>query len=178
MPEPQGAIVHEESQRFASWTRWLLVGIALGDLAMLLLVVAPTGASPAEVTATLIVAGVVAVVVAAFLGLVMMGTRVRLTPEAVHARLGVWPVWSRWPLGEIVACGLVTYDPMRQFGGWGLRRNARLRTRLYSARGNRGVLLTLRSGRRILLGSNDPESLCLAVSALGVAVDPVRRKLS
>ncbi len=64
---------------------------------------------------------------------------------------------------------VVTYRPIRQFGGWGIR-GGRFQgefTGVYSLRGNRGLLLSLTKetrfsffrARRLLLGSQEPEKL-------------------
>jgi hypothetical protein len=55
-----------------------------------------------------------------------------------------------------------TYHPLLEYGGWGIRFG--ISGKAYSARGNRGVQLVLRSGRRVLIGSQMPESLDAAMA--------------
>mgnify|MGYP000010259526 CR=1 FL=1 len=54
-----------------------------------------------------------------------------------------------------------TYQPIREYGGWGIRggsnRNA------YNVSGNRGVELTLIDGRSVMIGSQKAEELALAI---------------
>jgi hypothetical protein len=50
-----------------------------------------------------------------------------------------------------------SYDPLREFGGWGLRGNAR--NGAYNATGRRGVQLVFIDGRRLLIGSQRAEEL-------------------
>ena len=68
---------------------------------------------------------------------------------------------------------VVTYRPIRQFGGWGIR-GGRFQgefTGVYSMRGNRGLFLSLTKetrfsffrARRLLLGSQEPEKLQQAI---------------
>ncbi len=63
----------------------------------------------------------------------------------------------------IAAAEAVTYSPIADYGGWGIRgwgRNIAL-----NARGNRGVRLTLQNGSRVLVGSQRPEELTQALGA-------------
>ncbi len=46
------------------------------------------------------------------------------------------------------------YNPISEFGGWGLRRG--VRGRAFSARGNIGLQLTLRNGKVLLIGTQNP----------------------
>lgn len=74
------------------------------------------------------------------------------------------------PLASIEAADPVTYRPIRDFGGWGIR-NGKFRgdrTAVYSVSGSSGVLLTLREPiraafcrtRKILVGTPDHGRLC------------------
>jgi hypothetical protein len=57
-----------------------------------------------------------------------------------------------------------TYRPLKEYGGWGIRYGAA--GKAYNVSGNRGVQLILLSGRKILLGSQNPEELVLAIDSI------------
>jgi hypothetical protein len=57
----------------------------------------------------------------------------------------------------------ITYSPLRDYGGWGIRRGAK--GKAYNVSGNHGVRLELSDGKRILIGSQRPEELSEAVAA-------------
>ena len=62
---------------------------------------------------------------------------------------------------DIASFEAVTYSPLADYGGWGIKWG---RSGLaLNARGNRGVRLTLRDGRRVLVGSQRPEKLAEAL---------------
>ncbi len=63
---------------------------------------------------------------------------------------------------EIVSARAVTYQPLQDFGGWGIRIGLG-RRKAYTVSGNRGVELELSNGWRLLLGSRRPEELLSAV---------------
>lgn len=73
-----------------------------------------------------------------------------------------WPFpGRRIPWKEVVAARAITYRPLREFGGWGLRFGTGRRA--YTVSGNRGVELTLTDGRRIVIDSRDPAGLQAAL---------------
>jgi hypothetical protein len=94
--------------------------------------------------------------------------------ESIRIRFGYvgWP-GRIVPLGDVERTEVVTYRPIRQFGGWGIR-GGRFQgefTGVYSMRGNRGLLLFLTQDtrvflfrtRRLLVGSQEPERLQQAI---------------
>lgn len=62
---------------------------------------------------------------------------------------------------EIVEVKARTYSPIREYGGWGIRGIGKRKA--YNVSGNRGVEVTLFDGRSILIGSQKPEELALAI---------------
>jgi len=54
-----------------------------------------------------------------------------------------------------------TYKPIREYGGWGIRKGGQ--GMAYNMSGNQGVQLELYSGKRILIGSQKPEELFHAI---------------
>lgn len=67
------------------------------------------------------------------------------------------------PLSDILGAEARTYEPLRHYGGWGIRFRIG-HSRAYTVRGNRGVELLLHGGQRLILGSQQPEALAAAIS--------------
>ncbi|MFC1963201.1 DUF6141 family protein [Chloroflexota bacterium] len=65
------------------------------------------------------------------------------------------------PLESLRKYEAITYRPIRDYGGWGLKYGRK--GRAYTARGNRGVQLELSDGRPVLIGSQKPEELVMAI---------------
>ncbi len=89
--------------------------------------------------------------------------RTLVTREGVTVTFGL-PGWIRFriPAGEIRSAEAVTYRPLAEFGGWGIRFGLG-GTRAYTARGNRGVRIEA-DGRKYLIGSQRPEELAAALA--------------
>lgn len=85
---------------------------------------------------------------------------------------------KRIPVSEIQKVEVVTYRPLRQFGGWGIRsgRFRGERVGCYSIKGNKGVLLSLSNDSRVclvkvkklIIGSQVPEKLFDALVKQGI----------
>ncbi len=94
-------------------------------------------------------------------GLLRMTTEV--TPNAVRVWFGWLPSYRRAiSLADIRSVEAVTYRPLVDCGGWGIRRG-RGGEKVLNARGNRGVRLTLIDGSKLLIGSQKPEELAGAL---------------
>jgi hypothetical protein len=87
----------------------------------------------------------------------------RVGPAGVHLRhFPFHRQFLRWPFEEIRSAQARTYRPLVEYGGWGIRIGPA--GWAYNVKGNRGVQLEIDPGRRVLIGSQDPESLAAAIA--------------
>lgn len=56
----------------------------------------------------------------------------------------------RW--SDMLECNVRKYNPIREFGGWGLRGSLG-KNRAYSIKGNMGIQMILKDGKKILIGT-------------------------
>jgi hypothetical protein len=66
------------------------------------------------------------------------------------------------PFAEIQSYHAVTYNPLREYGGWGIRYGG-AGDMAYNVSGDRGVRLEFTNGGRLLVGSQRPEELARAL---------------
>jgi hypothetical protein len=86
-----------------------------------------------------------------------------LLPEELQVRFGRRTRF-RIPLRNVVRAWARSYEPLSEFGGWGIRTGSG--GRAFNMRGKEGVQLVLRSGQRVLVGSQRAEELAAAVREL------------
>jgi len=86
---------------------------------------------------------------------VRLVTRVRADEISVAMR-GFWRE-RHIPLSEIKSAKVVTYDPVRDYGGYGIRTTRR--GQAYIAGGHRGVRIELNKGGSVLIGSQRSDEL-------------------
>jgi len=102
--------------------------------------------------------------VAVYIRLITLKLVTELRPQEVAIELrGLWRR-RHIPVEEIVSAEPVSYDPVADFGGYGIR-SGRLGTG-YIARGNRAVYLVVRGGSRIVIGSQNPAELARRIMDL------------
>jgi hypothetical protein len=92
---------------------------------------------------------------------------VRLVTDVREGKLmvamrGLWRA-RRISLSEIASAEVTSFDPARDFGGYGIRSNRQ--ETAYLAAGNRGVRLTLSNEAHIVVGSQRAEELAAAIQS-------------
>ena len=60
--------------------------------------------------------------------------------------------WSMLESSEVI-----TYNPVRDYGGWGIRSSSR--GKAYNVSGDKGLQLRLKNGKNILIGTQNPKKL-------------------
>lgn len=71
--------------------------------------------------------------------------------------------WQKILFRDIVTCQALTYNPILDYGGWGIRYG--WKKKAYNVSGNRGVQLELANGKRLMIGSQRPEELAKAIKS-------------
>jgi hypothetical protein len=164
------ATVFREEQNFAWWVYALLAAMFVSTITAALwrggpLLPSAQGWSIQAPVTLLVGLGLPSVLV---LGVLRMTTEV--TPTDCRVWFGWLPTYRQSvPLSALQRVEVVNYRPLRDCGGWGIRRG-RGGERVLSARGDRGVRLHLADGSRLLIGSQRPEELA---QALEQAMRPV-----
>lgn len=159
-------VVYREDQNFDWWVYALVAGADAIYWGCVLYALrgdpnAARGQGPGTLDLALLVLVGVLLPALLFIGLLRMTTEV--SPTGTRVWFGWVPTYRRLiPLGSIQKIEVVTYRPLVEFGGWGIR-ISRDGVRALSARGNRGVRLDLADGTRLLIGSQRPEELALAL---------------
>ena len=68
------------------------------------------------------------------------------------------------PFENIATVEACTYKPVKEYGGWGIRRGTK--GKAYNVSGNLGVQLDFVDGKRLLIGSQNPEELTQAIEKM------------
>lgn len=101
--------------------------------------------------------------------------RARVLDEGIEIVWGFAEVVRKFiPFSTIEGVEVVTYSPLGDFGGWGIR-GGRGRKVAWTVQGNRALRLDLSGGTRFFLGSQRPERLLGWVQSVGkgkFGVDP------
>ena len=163
---PPAVVIYREEQNF-DWRVYALIAAAE---VLVWIGLAYFHENPAQ-AAGFESAGAIRLAVGFLVGLVLPAILVvgvlRMTTEVAPTDLRVWfgwiPTYRRViPIGTIQRIEVVTYRPLADYGGWGIRQG-RDGVRVLNARGNQGVRIDLADGSRLLIGSQRPEDLARAL---------------
>jgi len=95
----------------------------------------------------------------------VMKLTIEVRPDGLYIRfLPVHLKFKKISLENVADQKPVTYHPIAEYGGWGIRR--RKGKRAFNISGNRGVLITYSDGRTLLIGSQKPEELSAAIASV------------
>lgn len=101
--------------------------------------------------------------------ILFMHSHVRI--EGSVLRIGMVALWRRTiHLADIASVQAVTYRPLRDFSGWGIRMGLGefAGTWAYTLEGNEGILVRLKSGKSLLFGTRRTQDWIFALQAAGV----------
>ena len=86
------------------------------------------------------------------------GQRTMVTRDSIIVRWGIVGIRVlKLQTTDITGVELHEFAPLKDFGGYGIRINREMIA--YYLRGNRGVKITRRKGKAVLIGSDRPEAL-------------------
>ncbi|MCU0861476.1 MAG: DUF6141 family protein [Methanomassiliicoccales archaeon] len=159
----EGVIFREVQRLRQPWVLAIVFGITLATWAMAfyqLVLGVPVGNNPAEDWLMVVILLLVGVLFPAFILSVRLIVEVRRDGLFLRYR----PFHHRFvdlKLETVVSVQALTYRPLRDFGGWGIR-YGRGGT-AYSMSGKEGVQLTYPKNRHIMIGSLRAQELEMAI---------------
>jgi hypothetical protein len=104
---------------------------------------------------------IISVVVVAFMFVLFQFTNLETRIDESGITIRFFPFqrryyYVRWD--EISQASVRTYKPIREYGGWGLRYSIK-HGKAYNVSGNKGLQLTLLSGKKFLIGTQKADEL-------------------
>lgn len=169
--------IHQDVQTGKPLIIWLIIPLVafLGWWGFITQIIlgTPWGTNPAPDIVLVLLWLLLAFILPAFL--LSLRLTISVFPDSV--RIGYRPIWkARIDLADVTNAEPVTYRPILEWGGWGIRWRPGGAGGgggwAYTLSGNKGVKLTLRSGHVRLLGSSDPDALAQAILEQLDANDP------
>ena len=163
-PTSPAPYLYREEQRFRQWWVWILVvgpaALAWWPFVQQILRGENVGQNPAPDWMVWVIWLLIGVGLPLLFGLVALVLQVTADQVLVNYR----PFKRRAiPLGEIAQVEVRTYNAVKEYGGWGIKGWSKDNV-AYNVSGNRGVELTLRSGSRVMLGSQRADELAAAIN--------------
>lgn len=163
----KNAIEFYEQQQKHQWWYWaLLIGLNLWTIYGCIRQIVfglPFGNNPTSDMALIIITVSILLVTLVLLSLKLItfinkdGIFVRFYPIQIKRKCFLWD--------EIEQAYIRKYNPVMEYGGWGYR--WALSSKAYNVSGTIGLQLVLKNGKKILIGTNNPEELTEVLRKLG-----------
>ena len=154
-------ILFSETQRFKQWWLWILL-IAINALmiygVLTQVIYGHTfGDKPADNTQLLIGTGI-SLLITFFVLSFRLGTQIK--NDGIYVRL--FPLqfsYRFFPFNSLSKCYVRKYNPISEYGGWGLRIGLFGNGRAYNISGDEGLQLVFIDNRKLLIGTQKAEEL-------------------
>lgn len=155
--DKENDLIFREVQRFSLWCYLLLVCV-MGFSAVITLCAVP----PEQSIVRCLGIGLPILFLVLFLTLKL---ETKVCSDGLYVRF--FPIHIRFKnfrAEDLMEYYAREYKPLLEYGGWGIRfgKNGKA----YNARGNKGVQLVLKNGKRLLIGSQRPDELAEAISSI------------
>lgn len=116
-----------------------------------------------ELLLLLLTGGIVSAIITVFLGTRMI-TQIRT--DSIHVRFPPFrPSFASYSWSDISKAYIRQYDPITEFGGWGIRFGPS--GKAINMSGNIGLQLIFNDGSRLLIGTNQPDKIAEALIRIG-----------
>jgi len=162
-------VLFTEKQRFSQWWVWLILlginGFFIFGIFKQVIGGQQFGDKPMSNAGLIIVTAVVISISFLFTKICLETV---ITPEGIYVRF--FPIHLsfyhyRWE--NITKCYVREYNPLKEYGGWGLRIGLSGKGQAFNISGNTGLQLEFKNNDKLLIGTNKPEELAEALSKLG-----------
>jgi len=145
---------YKEIQKFNSPLIWVIVGIAaIGGIFAL---TAPSGQNEQlPIIAKLLISSAIIILVLTF----MFGyLKTTINQAGIYIEMRILFKFGKTILwDDIQTIKVDKYRPILEFGGWGYRIG--WKSVAYNCRGNVGLIIMLKNGRKIVIGTQNPDEL-------------------
>ncbi len=169
-------ILFKEEQRFTQWWLWLLLIFSFAvavvplwyGLFRQVSTGVPWGDNPASNSGLLLIAIFTTLLMGGIILLFSFSKlQLEVREDGVHFRFPpfIWK-WRKVSRDEIERYTVGKYNPIGEYGGYGVRTSYGKYGKAYNVSGNLGLRLTLRNGKVVLFGTQRKQALEYAMQKL------------
>ena len=154
-------ILFSETQRFKQWWLWLIMlgvdGLIFFGLFQQVTLGKPFGDHPATNTELIVIAVFMLLITGSFY---MLKLETEIRKDGIYVRFFPFHFSNRfYPLENISKSFVRQYNPILEYGGWGVRFGFAGKGKAFNVSGNQGLQLEFTDQKKLLIGTNKPEEL-------------------
>ncbi len=146
-------LLFTEKQKFNQW--WIWVILISANLINAIIVYQALQSN--ETNKVMIIVYFIALIVVLIL-FCLISLTTKITEKEIAIRFFPFHFKERkYLFSEIEKAEVIQYNPIMDYGGWGIRYG--IKGKAFNIRGNRGLKLTFKTKRTLLIGTQNPEEL-------------------
>ncbi len=152
-------VIFEEKQRFNQWWLWLLM-IVVGIIPIGLQIYQIISIKNHLTNNSALLSLILTCIAALLVFILFFGTtlRTKFDTDGVHVRLSPFHIkWRFYPWSLIKTCQVRNYNPLTEYGGWGIKGTKH--DRAFNISGKQGVQFEFKDGNRLLIGTQKPQDV-------------------
>lgn len=162
-------ILFTENQKFKQWWLWAILlavdGFLLYGFYKQTLLGQPFGDRPMSNTGQ-IIAVIISILVTLLFYTIKLQTIIK--EDGIYYRFfPIHKAFRKFTWDKIKLCFIRKYNPITEYGGWGLRFGLMGMGKAINISGNKGLQLVLTTNSKILIGTNKPEEINEVLSRIG-----------
>ncbi len=159
MSDMANTVYYSEKQRFTQWWLWLImigtVAVPFYGAISQIILGKPFGDKPASDTELILLLVFISLLLILFRSISLT---TQITKEGIACKLFPFHLSYRvFKWNEVSNCYVRRYSPIMDYGGWGIKYG--LKGLAYNISGNFGIQLELKTGRKILIGTQKPDEV-------------------
>lgn len=163
------AILFSERQKFRQWWMWLIL-LLVNGLMLFTFCKQMAGGATLESKPTgnggLIFSVVLTLLVTFLISQISLDTQVR--KDGIYVRFFPFRLsFKQYSWTQITRAYIREYNPLMEYGGWGMRYGFFGRGRALNVVGNKGLQLEFTDGTKLLIGTQEPAQLEAVLRQLG-----------
>ena len=169
-------ILFEEKQSFGSISLYLSMGVIYFASILIfgfgiykqIIVGEPWGDKPLSDNG-LILASILIIVILVASAILLFGATLVTKVFTDRLEITFWPYFKKpvvYKPSDIDLYKIRQYKPLKEYGGWGVRFGSKSTGKAYNVRGNSGLQLQFKDGKKLLIGTQRSDALLLSVKKM------------
>lgn len=143
-----------ESQRFDQWWfRLIMLLVAAVSITTMVMSYSGIQSEPTAFWVSFVINFLTLIIIFSLVFLIKLETKI----DELGIHYGFWPFYLKLKLikwSDLKKCSVIKYSPLIDYGGWGYRMGFfRKKGSAMSVRGNIGIQIVFKSGKRLLIGT-------------------------
>ncbi len=162
-------ILFNERQKFKQWWLWIILltvnGLFVFGIFKQVISRQQFGDKPISDIGLLLIEGLILLLTILFINF-RLDTHIK--SDGIYLRFFTFHLSFRHYTWDKISKSFIRqYNPIGEYGGWGLRYGLFGKGRAFNVSGNKGLQLEFTDDKRLLIGTNKPEELIEALKKLG-----------